>query len=417
MVAHLGGERIDSNHVTMLDLAEELDLELVDYDTVDPALSRFTAFFDGRFLSESEILDGYAPIGDAIEGALSTLEDPVAQISYRNPNGAEPLDALSIRGWLDSVEAAGPVRELLEVAYVAEFGLDTDVSNALNLLATISTGSTVFDLFGDSDRRFHVATGTDSFISRLSAPLDPARTYVERELVAIRRLDDSRYEAFFDGVGGTVAARADHVVLALPFSVLRGVDLQIPLPAVKRRAIDELGYGASTKLACGFDSRYWQSLGSDGSTYTDLGYASSWDTSRPQVGDPGILSSARGGAAALAAESGTPETESARFLDQLEVVFPGARSRANGVARQSGWNADVFARGGLPRTASVSTPPSPAPRSNGSTACTSAASTPASASSARWRGRRSQARWRPTRSPRISGSSPARAGSSRLPGE
>ena len=94
--ADLGGERIDSNHVTMLDLAEELDLELVDYDTVDPALSRFTAFFDGRFLAESEILDGYAPIGDAIEGALSTLEDPVAQISYRNPNGAEPLDALSI---------------------------------------------------------------------------------------------------------------------------------------------------------------------------------------------------------------------------------------------------------------------------------------------------------------------------------
>src|SRR5688500_2487609 len=44
----LGGELIDTGHVTMLDLAEELDIDLLDYEDDDAALDTLVAHFDGQ---------------------------------------------------------------------------------------------------------------------------------------------------------------------------------------------------------------------------------------------------------------------------------------------------------------------------------------------------------------------------------
>ena len=41
---------------------------------------------------------------------------------------------------------------------------------------------------------------------------------------------------------------AEHVILAIPFTLLRQVALRLELPPVKRRVINELGYGTNAKL-------------------------------------------------------------------------------------------------------------------------------------------------------------------------
>src|SRR3712207_7123244 len=56
----------------------------------------------------------------------------------------------------------------------------------------------------------------------------------------------------------TTLFRSTHVVLALPFTLLREVRLDAPLSPAKRRAIAELGYGTNAKLMVGFGERVWR---------------------------------------------------------------------------------------------------------------------------------------------------------------
>jgi len=86
--------------------------------------------------------------------------------------------------------------------------------------------------------------------------------------------------------GGNV----DYVILALPFSVLRTLDIrEAGFDSLKIQAINQLGYGTNSKLLLQFDSRYWNGRGAwpgigDGFVETDLQFQSTWDSSRAELG-------------------------------------------------------------------------------------------------------------------------------------
>jgi monoamine oxidase len=339
MHCELGGELIDTDHETMRDLAQDLGLPLLDYNEDAPELSRLTAYFGGTHLTEEEVLTGFAPIAASIDEALLAITDQEdLYVYFDKPNGGEALDQLSITAWLDSVGATGTVRDLLEVAYTIEFGLEADVQSCLNMLFLISTGTDAFEEFGDSDERFHVAEGNDSIPAALADQLDPAQIELGAALVAIKAQGE-RYVLTFERDASTFDVTADHVVLALPFTRLRNVQLDVPLRDEKKNAIATLGYGTNTKIMCGFSDRVWRTgpQASQGSSYSDLGYQASWETSRLQPGSSGILTWYSGGDVGLAAGDGTPEDQMAAFLDQIDVVFPGTKAASNGKVARFHW--------------------------------------------------------------------------------
>ncbi len=337
----LGGELIDTGHQTMHDLAQELGIELLDYNQDDPSVSKLVAFFNGRRLTDDEILRGFAPIAQRIDASLQALTDPEASITYRTPNGAEALDQLSLKAWMDQegIPAQDPVRQLIEMAYVGEYGLEADVTNCLNLLTFISTDTTRLELFGDSDERFHTKGGNDLYTQRLAERLEPGQLQLEHKLVALTELSDHRYRLTFDTPGGTREVKVEHVVLALPFTLLRQIPLQVELPEVKQKAIQELGYGTNAKLMVGFSSRPWRGepYRSDGSTYSDVGYEQTWETSRLQPGTSGIITQFVGGQKGLDIGAGTPEQQAETFLGEFDRVFPGMKAAANGRVARAHW--------------------------------------------------------------------------------
>ena len=54
-------------------------------------------------------------------------------------------------------------------------------------------------------------------------------------------------------------------------------------------AIRELAMGTSAKLNVQFIRRHWNTLGSNGDTYSDRGYQNTWEVTRGQPGTAGIL--------------------------------------------------------------------------------------------------------------------------------
>jgi monoamine oxidase len=163
--------------------------------------------------------------------------------------------------------------------------------------------------------------------------------------VALGQEADGRYRLTFEQGGATREVRAERAVLTLPFTMLREVELDLPLPAVKRKAIAELGYGTNAKLMVGFSERIWRTRGgSNGSVLSDLPFQLSWESTRLQPGQGGIVVGYAGGRRGLELGRGTAAEQAASFAQEFERVFPGAAALRTGEARFH-WPSFPWAKG------------------------------------------------------------------------
>ena len=339
-VIELGGELIDSGHLRMRALADEFGLPLDDLAGGDP--DRDTWYFDGRTIVEEDIVAAFVPVAAAIERDLAGLAD--GDILHDAPQGAQALDALSIAQWLDRNGVSGWLRSLLDVAYTTEMGLEIDQQSALNLLTFIGTGDERFAVFGASDERYHVRGGNQRVTDALGARLDDAiETGSVLEAV---RADAGGHVLAFRRDGGTQQVRARQVVLALPFTLLRRVRLDVTLPAAQRRAIDTLAYGTNAKLMVGFASRVWRAHGANGAAMSDLPFQTTWETTRGQPGSGGVLTNFAGGRHGLALGEGTAAAQAGAAAAALDRLFPGAlAARAGAGQARMHWPTQPWALG------------------------------------------------------------------------
>jgi monoamine oxidase len=330
-VCELGGELVDGNHLTMHRLCAELCLTLDDFDGDDPALARDVWHFGGRRIPDAEVVAAFRPIAAQMDEVWAGLPGEV--VSHRQPTDpaeralAERIDRRSIAEWLDGAGAEGWFRGLLDVGYTTEYGLEIDRQSAWNLLMLIDSNPDPFRIFGDSDERFHVRGGNDQVTTALASALgDRIETGVRLE--ALSRAADGRFRLSLARGGSLDEVAAGRVVLALPFTLLREVEIDLPLPGVKETAIAELGYGTNAKLMVRFAERLWRSEGgSNGSVLSDLPFQLVWESTRLQPGDGGILVAYGGGRHGVEMGEGTPEEQAVRFAGQLEAVFPGVAAQ------------------------------------------------------------------------------------------
>lgn len=349
LVTELGGEFIDSIHEDMLGLVEHFGLELIDVQgAAEHDLASDAFYFEGRHFSEQDVVDALRPYAERMAADLEPLGDDT---TYQDAGGAEALDALSIAAYLDQLGMSGWLRKLIEVAYVTEYGAELDDQSALNLLYMIETdlSSDEFAIFGASDERYKIVGGNQSVATALAADLE-AEPLLGHRLESIRWASSSYRLHFSTGDDSKpVLLWADVVILTLPFSMLRKVDIRIELPDLKRCVIDELPMGNCTKLMMGLRSRPWRELGYGGNVFGDAPFQLAWDNSRGQA--PAEAGTAAGMTVYQAGRHGEraldkSDADAAGFhLDSLDMVFPGVRDAFTGTARRFHWPTHPFTLG------------------------------------------------------------------------
>jgi monoamine oxidase len=318
-VAELGGELIDSGHTQIRALAEEFRIPIDDLAEPDAGVGKELWYFDRTRYSERDVVDAFAGLARHIDADLQSIGGD-GNVSYRTPLNAERLDRLTISQWLDQAGATGWFRRLLEVAYVTEYGLELEEQSALNLLLLMGPASQEFELFGASDERYHVKGGNDRIVSELASHVPDLVTGTQLE--AIRNRADGAIELDVRTGGRAATISAPHVILALPFTLLRAVKIETELPPQKRLAIDQLGYGTNAKVMIGFDRRIWRTeYKSNGSVISDLAFQSIWETSRAQNGEGGILTNFTGGKHGVSVGDGPVGQQAGRVVGDLEDIF------------------------------------------------------------------------------------------------
>jgi monoamine oxidase len=263
---------------------------------------------------------------------------------------------MSLFDWIESRVPGGhssPMGKLLDVAYNEEYGAETNVQSSLNIVYLLgfqpSPGN--FSIFGASDERFHIVGGNERLPQAIASALAPGSVLTGWRMTAIKVNADGSIGLTFDtGAPTSQTVVADHVILTLPFAVLRTLDFKkANFEALKQTAIQQLGDGRDTKLQLQFANRFWNGSGpwglSNGNSYADTGFMNTWEATRGQPGPTGILVDYTGGNIAGSFVPSTPYSNAATnpqvttyaqsFLRQIEPVFPGISNQWTGKATLS----------------------------------------------------------------------------------
>jgi monoamine oxidase len=343
-----GGELIDNGHIEVKHLAQELGLQLDDLLQAETSGTEQLGFFFGKPYSFAQMTDDLKVIWQQLHKDTSAASYPTLY-NLSTPRGRE-LDAMSIHDWIAAYVPGGyssPLGQLLDVAYNIEYGAECTVQSSLNMLYLLGyVGPGQFRTFGKSNEKYHVRGGNDQLATILAAKL-AAQLTASTALTAIRRNNDGTFMLTFANGAGSFTRVADHVVLALPFSVLRATVnwSKAGFNQVKTWAINELGMGTNSKLHLQFTTRFWRGQGCTGETYSDLGYQNTWEVSRAQAGTTGILVNYTGGKAGVAIGGDTEAAQAQKFLAAIEPVLPGATAQWNGRVTRDFWTGYEWTRG------------------------------------------------------------------------
>ena len=261
-------------------------------------------------------------IGDAVDSSGSELEkyDRMSALDFLRWRGASP-EAIAV----------------LRLGYLDMMADGIESYSALQLLRRLALQKDAGD-----PASYTFSGGAEVLPKALAARLG-ARIRYEAPVVRIERRETS-VDAVVGAAGGLQRFSADHLVCALPFSVLKHVDVSPRFPAQKARAIEDLPYTSVVRVFLQFRRKAWTAEGVHMLAVTDLPIRWIFEHTIHQPGPRGILEAQAFGSDARRLALMTAHERIDFALSQLEQVFPGVRQHFElGVSKC--WDEDPWARG------------------------------------------------------------------------
>ncbi len=211
-------------------------------------------------------------------------------------------------------------------------------------LASVSALTVMRDSlhYHNSEKEFVIRGGNDllpkAFAARLVDKIRYGSPVVKVE-------HDSRVvKVTFLQAGTSQTIEGDRLIFAIPFSVLRRVEISPRFSPEKHKAINELPYFSAARVSLQSRKRFWIAAGLSGFGRTDLPIANIYDMTSTQPGQRGVLQSYLGGGHARQVAAMKENDRISFVLEQMEKLFPGIRENFEGGVSKC-WDEDEWARG------------------------------------------------------------------------
>ncbi len=276
---------------------------------------------------------------------------------------ARAFDEMSLVDWLDANLDGGSgstLGRIVSLGVSLNLGMPPSEIGASALLESFVTEAwdamssgreedhahSMVDIVDAVTLSFHVRGGNDRVPQGLADALPDGALHLETPLKALRRNADGTFRLRFGGMADEVTA--DQVVLALPFTALRHVDLDdAGFSPRKRECIDRLPMGANTKLLLAFDRPLSTLAPGAASISIDPPNIIFWDTSLGQEGPGGVATVFTAGKLfdTDAPHGAAPPGAVEQALALLEASAPGARASYTGRGWLDSWPDDPWTHG------------------------------------------------------------------------
>jgi len=266
---------------------------------------------------------------------LDAAGDPTQ--SYTLPDWVRPYDQKTLLELAAERGASPGACELIRATFWFADARNQE-SAAASLLSDLS-------LFYRGQAAYGFPDGSDALPLAFASRLRDRIRY-GTEVVRIEQ-DDERVEIVVKAGGVLDRLTADRVVCAIPFSVLRHIEMAPPFSKSKREVVSGLEYRPVTRVYLQVRRRFWESEGVPGGAMTDLpiGQVQEHPIFRTGAeGDRGLLEAHARGDAALALDAMADDDRQRFVLEEMEKVHPGVGRHYEG-GRSKSWQADPWARG------------------------------------------------------------------------
>ncbi len=327
-VVERGGEFIDNLHKTMIGYARQFGLTLED---MGKQPGEIFYYFNGQRYPESVVVNEYRNFVAAMRKDLLKLS--AAPTADKHTDADVLLDNTNLLEYLETRQAGSVIKAAIAAAYQTEFGRELHEQSCLNFLLFIHADKrskfTPFGVF--SDERYHIVGGNEQVVQGLRNNLQ-GQIKLGMRLIKVRKDAMNRIQLTFQNGLQTTSATYDAVVLTIPFTALRDVELDpsLELPAWKRQAIAQLDYGTNAKMMVGFNGRPWLTDGSNGTSYSNLlNHQTTWESNPTKATNTSaVLTDYSSGNRGTNLNPNAVQLEAKKFLTDLNIIYPGASGLA-----------------------------------------------------------------------------------------
>lgn len=333
LTTDIGGEFVDGNHEDILALLK--DFELPYYDLRTDKNQKSSLFFNGKIRNGRDIEQTIKKLLPKLKADAVNLPADLNAISYQKADAWHYLDQLSITEYLDKIGMTGWVKKYFTASFSSVYTMNASEQSAVNLFLLLGTFTDAET--EDQSEIFKIIGGSQTLTDALGQKLAP-QTQLNHELLEIQLSAKGTYTLLFKTAKHNLTFETDYLILALPFTILRKVKIVgFEWPDVKKRAIQEMGYGNGGKCILGVNQRVWTKTGASGGLQTDLSLGGGWDSSRMQPYENGSFTVFGGGKPGLMIQEQQQEDLVNTFVPELDKAFPGFAKTYNGKVFKFSW--------------------------------------------------------------------------------
>lgn len=251
------------------------------------------------------------------------------------PGPLASYDRMTFSEFLRKRGASPAAVDLYAMSFASGLGDGSDSVSALNLLRDAVHGEGV-------KHSYTIRGGTDAlpkaFATRLADKIHFGSPVVRIEHVA----SGVKVACLQGGTHRTLTA--DHLVCAMPFSVLKRIEIAPGFSREKQMAIEQLQYTSVARVYVQTKKRFWFDEGLSGNASTDLPVMGVYERTINQAGVRGILESYAAGQQARRVTAMKDSERVLGALDGMKKVFPSIGEYFEGGASKC-WDEDEWSRG------------------------------------------------------------------------
>lgn len=251
------------------------------------------------------------------------------------PAQLKRYDGMSFVEFLRQQGASPGAVEILRLGLADQLGEGADAVSALNLLREAAPRAVV-------KQSFSIRGGSDTLPRAFAQRLGDRILYGAH---AVRIEHDARgVRVICSQAASQQTFAADYLICAIPFAVLKRVEIAPDFSPQKRQAIAQLGNTSVVRVFMQTRKRFWLDEGLSGAATTDLPIMTAYDKAHYLSGKRGLLEAYVAGARARRLSAMTDKERMNFTVGQMERIHPAIREYYEGGASVC-WDEDEWARG------------------------------------------------------------------------
>jgi monoamine oxidase len=188
---------------------------------------------------------------------------------------------------------------------------------------------------------YRVVGGNDLIPRALATALSDVR--LNAPATSIRVLPDEVIVTYQQSVSHLSLSSA-FAILATPLTTARLIEFNPPLPIAHQKMVNEISYGAVTKVLIEYRQRFWDEKGWNGRLVTDSPIVYTWHATSHVEDKHGVLTVYTGGEPGARLAALTDEERIRAAVAEIEKLFPGSSDLIECTTTVA-WPNELYTRG------------------------------------------------------------------------